>query len=89
MVAAKLGDKVCLAILLHAKAKVNLTDNNGETALIKALQSRNTKIVELLLKNGADTSIADFSGRTVLRHARENGRIRRIVKLLEKYNAEE
>ena len=89
MVSARLGDIASVRSFIIAKADLDIQDITGQTALIKALQSRSSRIIELLLKAGADAALEDYLGRTVLRYAKENGRIRKIVKLLEKYGAVE
>ena len=53
--------------LLIAKGDVNYKDMNGRTPLLKAAQyNSNSKILELLLKYGANPEIADSDGNTPL-----------------------
>jgi ankyrin repeat protein len=61
------------AILLEAGADVDAHDGEkiGNTALIKAVQSRNLRMVRLLLKHGADPTIPGWMQRTALDRARD------------------
>jgi ankyrin repeat protein len=57
--------------LIHAGASINLRDNDGRTALFHAVGPlTNQQLVEMLLKNGADPTIADKNGITPIRAAR-------------------
>jgi ankyrin repeat protein len=49
--------------LLNAGVNLNLQDNKGETALIK---TRNKQLAKMLLNAGADPTIKNFQGQTVL-----------------------
>lgn len=60
--------------LIMAKADVNETDGMKRTPLLKATKhNTNTDIIELLLKNGAKTDIADEFGSTPLHYATIRG----------------
>ena len=77
-----------IKLLLKAKANVNATNNNGETALIKAAEvSKNPETVTLLLKAGADINAKDKHGYTALMKASWLGHTE-IVKLLLKAGAD-
>ena len=54
--------------LIKNKAKVNLKNDDGKTALMYAVDSLNPEIVHCLLKAGADTGIKDTAGKTALDH---------------------
>ena len=57
-----------------AKADVNEVDLTKRTPLLKAARHNNDySILELLLKNGAKTDIADDMGNTPLHHAAIRG----------------
>lgn len=51
-------------LLIKYSANVNVVGGNNISPLIFAVQSKNKKLVELLLKNGADKTIIDSAGRT-------------------------
>ncbi|XP_059168441.1 serine/threonine-protein phosphatase 6 regulatory ankyrin repeat subunit B-like [Physella acuta] len=53
-------------LLGHHKADVNVVDNTGETALIKAVKNSKEDNVKILLKHKADIYIVDKQGRTAL-----------------------
>lgn len=76
MYAAELGSGPELLksinLLLDRGAKINAIDDNGETALIKAVSRINYDTAKLLLEKGADPNIQDFTDRTALQYARQN-----------------
>jgi ankyrin repeat protein len=51
-------------LLLEAGAKVDETNNDGETALIKAAERDDENAVRMLLKAGAAVDAADNDGQT-------------------------
>ena len=65
--------KICEKLIM-AKADVNETDIFNKTPLLKAARhNTDYSILELLLKNGAKTDIADDNGNTPLHHAAIRG----------------
>lgn len=56
-------------LLNQKNIKINVTDKAGRTPLIEAVFGGYTKVVEMLLKHGADITIKDCSERTALDHA--------------------
>jgi ankyrin repeat protein len=58
-------------LLVAHSAQVNAKDEEGETALIHAVDRGNVEVVEALLRAGADATIADEKGATALMHALE------------------
>ena len=54
--------KTLLKYIINNKANINEKDNEKYTALIIALNYGHKEIVELLLKNSADTSNCDLTG---------------------------
>jgi ankyrin repeat protein len=71
------GNEDIMALLVHYGADLDIPDDGGETALIKAVRSGQYRSVGLLLASGADYEIADYTGQTPHDHARR-GRDRRI-----------
>lgn len=88
MVAVRLKSQKIVDMLIGQRANVNLGDRSGETALYKAVRSNNRQSVKALLAANADWSIADNTGRTPLDLAREDRRLRSMIKLLEDAGAE-
>jgi ankyrin repeat protein len=86
--AAHLGHVEVVRLLIEAGAPLDHINNLGWTALIEAVVlgdggPRHQETVELLVKAGADKTIADRSGVTPLEHARQRG-YGEIVALIEK-----
>ena len=54
-------------LLIDWGADVNTLDARGETPLHKAVMARKAFLVDLLVKSGADLSICDAGGRSILR----------------------
>jgi ankyrin repeat protein len=66
--------------LLSRKAKVDETNNSGETALIRAVQLRDLAMVRLLLKNGADPDKQDtIAGQSARDYAKDDFRNPQIL----------
>lgn len=76
------GDERGINLLIEFKADLNATNKSGQTALMRAAQSRKTKAAQLLLEAGADPFQTDYVGRDALQYAQE-ARARNIIKLLE------
>lgn len=53
---------------------MSLSDNNGATALFVAAASGHSKIVQLLIKNGADVNLKNNEGLTPLHAASDFGK---------------
>ena len=51
--------------LVEASADMNLTDNDGRTALMLAADWGHVEVVRLLVDAGADKDLADKDGRTL------------------------
>lgn len=69
MAAVVKGNLEIVEQLLENKANPNLTDANGTTALIYAVQFKNSPIVKLLLDYKADKSKIDNKGKTAFEYA--------------------
>jgi ankyrin repeat protein len=61
-----------LQLILDRGADINAKDDEGKTALMFALESKNQYIAEYLLEQGADVSIKDNAGNTTLMYAQEH-----------------
>lgn len=72
-------------LLIKLGAQVNGANRGGETALIKAVQARDERMVRLLLNKGADPRQADaVIGYSAIDYARRDNRARTILALLER-----
>ena len=54
IISAKIGNTICIEHLLELSSQLNNTDNNGYTALIHAVKSRQIECVKKLIAAGAD-----------------------------------
>lgn len=69
-------------MLIAAGSDVNHQNRQGLTPLMLAASKGHFEVVQLLLREGADVDIQDYTGRGALGWAR-GGRDRRIVQALE------
>ena len=62
------GDRYssAIAVLVERGADVNIGSDEGRTPLIAAATKKNDKLVDLLLKNGADANAVSVSGETAI-----------------------
>jgi ankyrin repeat protein len=88
--AAEKGHEGCVKLLLERGAVVNVSDDWGETPLIKAVgghesvnEERRVAVVSLLLNNGARTEMIDLHGRDALVHAARCGSADAVKVLLQ------
>ena len=63
------GNFEIVELLIQNKANVNVVGGNNISPLIFAVQSKNKKLVKLLVQNGADQTIKDSAGRTAKDYA--------------------
>ena len=69
--------------LLQVGAKVDAANRMGETALIVAVQQRDTRMVKLLLRNGADPDKTDSAaGYSARDYAKRDSRARDILQAI-------
>lgn len=68
-IAAGLGFIEGVEALLKAGARIDQTNDAGETPLISAVHRRDIGIIRLLLKNGANPDRTDNSGRSAREYA--------------------
>ena len=71
-------------LLIDKRADVNGTDSRGFTALMGAVYSGHSEIVQMLIANGADINAKDHDGKNALIWAEEKGEREEIVALLKK-----
>lgn len=82
--AARSGYTAAAAQLIELAVKVDADNRMGETALIVAVQQRQSQIVKLLLAAGADPDRTDSAaGYSARDYARRDTRNRDILKLIE------
>lgn len=86
MRASQRGQTEIAALLIKNKANLNLRDNDGNTALMSALYGAMSgymmaKIVELLIKEGADDTIANNHNQTALNIAENDNKLD-VIRLL-------
>ncbi|MEO6199452.1 MAG: ankyrin repeat domain-containing protein [Sphingomicrobium sp.] len=82
--AAKAGFLDGSGWLLGLNVKVDATNKAGETALIHAVQQRQPRIVQALLKSGADPDKTDhIAGLSARDYAARDPRARDILKMME------
>jgi uncharacterized protein len=82
--ATRAGFDEGVSTLIAVGAKVNETNRSGETPLIVAVQQRDTKLVKLLLEQGADPDRSDaVAGYSARDYAKRDARARDILNLIE------
>ena len=88
ILAARMGFPEGAARMLMYKAQVDKANKLGETALIVAVQQRQTAIVKMLLEAGADPDKADHaSGYSARDYAKRDNRSSDILRLIESVKA--
>lgn len=84
MVAAGIGFEEAAAAMLRRGAKVDLVNRQGETALGRAVQQRQPRMVELLLRAGANPDKPDrVTGYTPRDYAKRDTRNPQLLRLIE------
>lgn len=85
MLATQLGFAEGAERLIRYKAQVDGTNRSGETALIRAVQLRNSEMVRLLLKHGANPDKRDaVAGMSAREYAAQDGRGSAILAIIER-----
>lgn len=83
-IAARIGFEQAADYMVSMRAKVDATNRRGETPLIVAVNHRQPRIVELLLKAGANPDKADHvAGFSARDYAKRDSRNPQILKLIE------
>jgi ankyrin repeat protein len=84
IIASRIGFEEAADFLLTFRANVETTNRRGETALIVAVQQRQPRIVEMLLKAGANPDKADHAaGYTARDYAKRDSRNPQLLRLIE------
>jgi uncharacterized protein len=81
MAAVMSGNLTVIDKLISLKAKLDLTDSQGKTALIYATFFNKNDIVKSLLKAGADVKLKDIEGKTAQDFANFNKNTELIILL--------
>lgn len=81
MAAIVKGNNEIVRLLLQNNADVNVTDNQGITPLIYAVQFKNSEVVKWLLQYNADKTKVDLKGKTAFEYAVFSGN-EEIINLL-------
>ncbi|MCR5622935.1 MAG: ankyrin repeat domain-containing protein [Treponema sp.] len=84
--ATELGNSEMIQALLSVGASVDITDSNGNTALMKASEDGKNQVAKLLIDHGADVDLKNNYDETALSLARDKGN-KYIVGLLRKAEA--
>ncbi|KAL6088907.1 hypothetical protein STEG23_032759, partial [Scotinomys teguina] len=77
------GRPEVVALLMENSCDISPKDIKGATPLIKAVQCRQTKCLDILLKYGAGPDLKDCCDNTALHYAVYNGDVETAAKLLE------
>jgi ankyrin repeat protein len=84
IIAAEIGFEEAARQLILRGAKVDATNRRGETALAVAVQQRQPRMVELLLKSGANPDKGDHvTGYSPRDYAKRDTRNPQLLKLIE------
>lgn len=81
MAAIVKGNNEIVSLLIKKNADVNVTDNQGITPLIYAVQFKNSEVVKWLLQQNADKTKVDLKGKTAFEYAVFSGN-EEIINLL-------
>ena len=75
--------------LIKAGANVNVTDSQGKTSLIHAVENVRANVVAELVDAGADVNIPDNEGRTALMKCAQRGKKRKVHPLYKRRHLED
>jgi len=84
MLAARIGFEEAATAMLQSGAKVDASNRRGETALNIAVQQKQLRLVEMLLRAGANPDKADHTaGLTPRDYAKRDTRNPQLLKMIE------
>ena len=81
LIAAQRGNIAATSKFIKMRAEVNSVTNNGNNALHLATEGQHLTVVDILIRNGADTLLTNNAGETALDIARRIGNAKLIRKL--------
>ncbi len=70
---AAMSGEPALTALLASGVSINISDRDGETALMEAADKGQLEVVKLLIRHGANVNAADEDGETALMMAADDG----------------
>ena len=74
-----------MEFLVSNKARLDETNNSGETPLISAVHQRDLAMMRILLEAGADPDRADNSGRSARDYATLDGKSSMMLQAITNY----
>ena len=77
------GNQKVTLFLIESGADLDAQANNGNTALINAVQSAHTHIVKLLIESGANVNLRNKAGMSAIEYAKKKGFVDMISLLKE------
>jgi ankyrin repeat protein len=80
--ALMMGSPGIIAILIKARANLDLRDENSETALMFFAPTTFTESIDLLIKAGADLDLKNKEGKTALMLAAEGQNLQSVIMLI-------
>lgn len=87
-IAASLGFVEGVEALVKAGGRIDTTNASGETPLIAAVHRRDSALIRLLMKNGANADRSDNSGRSARDYAKMMGGSAGVLAEIERGEAE-
>jgi uncharacterized protein len=84
-IASGLGWREGVEFLVSNKARLDETNNSGETPLISAVHQRDLAMMRILLEAGADPDRADNSGRSARDYATLDGKSSMMLQAITNY----
>ena len=67
------GNLEIVKLLVDNKAKLDIQNNSGSTALMYSAMYKNKDVYNFLIISGANKELKDKKGKTALDYAKENG----------------
>jgi ankyrin repeat protein len=79
-ICARPKESVLRALLNQNEVNINSRDTRGTTALMSAASKGNARVVDILLKAGADATLKNYKGETALKIT-ENEKCKELIQL--------